>query len=197
MLDRQHNFTKPILVLGSPRSGTSLTAGCLAFSGVWSGVCRPADHLNPKGYFENVRLKDMRKRGVLQPNKVHAVLESEGWQGEPWLHKHTPYRISVWERFDPTIVLVWRDQHDIAVSRERFGCYKETPEEAWQTIIQHHEIMKRCYDRFDRVIDVFPGKVVEGDYSDLDKVLSIYGLTLNTVAAGEFLERDLWHQNHD
>lgn len=42
-----------VVVLGSPRSGTSLTAGVLQALGVDMGDIRPPDSQNPKGYYED------------------------------------------------------------------------------------------------------------------------------------------------
>ena len=45
---------KVVIVLGSPRSGTSLTAGLLTILGVDMGKVRPPDFENPTGYYEDV-----------------------------------------------------------------------------------------------------------------------------------------------
>lgn len=44
---------KTVVVLGPPRSGTSLTAGLLSILGVDMGNVRDPDFENPKGYFED------------------------------------------------------------------------------------------------------------------------------------------------
>lgn len=49
-----------ILVTGQHRSGTSATAGCLAQLGVsLGGHLMPANHANPKGYFEDLRVVEL------------------------------------------------------------------------------------------------------------------------------------------
>jgi len=45
--------SKTVIVLGSPRSGTSVTAGILHTLGVDMGNVRSPDPLNPRGYFED------------------------------------------------------------------------------------------------------------------------------------------------
>ena len=45
--------SKTVIVLGSPRSGTSVTAGILHMLGVDMGNIRSPDPLNPRGYFED------------------------------------------------------------------------------------------------------------------------------------------------
>lgn len=44
---------KTVIVMGAPRSGTSMTAGILSQLGVAMGRIRSADALNPTGYFED------------------------------------------------------------------------------------------------------------------------------------------------
>jgi hypothetical protein len=44
---------KTVIVLGAPRSGTSMTAGVLNLLGVSMGRVRQPDPLNPTGYFED------------------------------------------------------------------------------------------------------------------------------------------------
>jgi hypothetical protein len=44
---------KTVMVLGAPRSGTSMTAGVLDLLGVSMGRVRQPDSLNPTGYFED------------------------------------------------------------------------------------------------------------------------------------------------
>ncbi len=76
---------EPIVVLGCPRSGTSLVAGLLHAHGVWVGDCRAADEHNPRGYFENKAIAKLR-RGPdcdrdppLVRGDVHRILGGEGY----------------------------------------------------------------------------------------------------------------------
>lgn len=50
---RNNSRLKTAIVLGAPRSGTSMTAGILAILGVDMGNVRNADPLNPQGYYED------------------------------------------------------------------------------------------------------------------------------------------------
>ncbi len=50
---------KEVVILGSPRSGTSLTAGILETLGVDMGKARKPDFENPRGYFEDVDFSGM------------------------------------------------------------------------------------------------------------------------------------------
>ncbi len=52
--DRRISVSKPIIIVGPPRSGTSMTAGILYRLGVDFGNIRPPDRQNPTGYFEDM-----------------------------------------------------------------------------------------------------------------------------------------------
>ena len=70
-LYRRLRFGEPVIVVsGLPRSGTSMTMQMLAAAGVpvvTDGI-RPAGEDNPKGYFEDERVKDL-----------HQEKEDRGW----------------------------------------------------------------------------------------------------------------------
>ena len=55
----------PILITGCPRSGTSLTAGIINKCEAWGGeMVGPTPH-NPKGFFENIGLREKLTKPVL------------------------------------------------------------------------------------------------------------------------------------
>lgn len=71
-------FERPVLVLGMPRSGTSMTTGLLGLAGLWLGWTVPGDEFNPRGYFENVMLRDGWEKPLLaslgaDPLGVHPL----------------------------------------------------------------------------------------------------------------------------
>ena len=53
MENPSQNKSQCVVVLGSPRSGTSMTAGLLDILGVDMGNLRPSDSLNARGYYED------------------------------------------------------------------------------------------------------------------------------------------------
>ena len=55
----------PILITGFPRSGTSLVAGMFAACGAWTGECVPGGADNPRGFFENIRLRENITKKIL------------------------------------------------------------------------------------------------------------------------------------
>lgn len=118
------NFESPVLVTGLPRSGTSMVAGLLRECGLWLGGTVPGGPENPRGFFENVILreklqKELLRRGRVDPlgvnplpaprwhpevpnfrDVVARVLAAEGYAGaEPWGFK------------DAKMTLTWRIWH--------------------------------------------------------------------------------------
>lgn len=51
-----------ILVAGAARSGTSLVSGAIVALGANPGPCFPGNQWNPRGYFENLLVKDVIRR---------------------------------------------------------------------------------------------------------------------------------------
>ena len=102
----------PVLVTGLPRSGTSMVAGCFKELGAWLGDTVPGGVGNPKGFFENQRLREQLIKPLLQqlgcdPLGVKSLpdfqsvptvngldrvffqlLKQDGYGGDqPWLYK--------------------------------------------------------------------------------------------------------------
>jgi hypothetical protein len=118
------HINSPVFILGVPRSGTSLVTGLLALNGLWVGQTLQGDEANPKGYFENIRLRENINKGLLTrlgadrsgvqsfppmtglprvPNLRKVVFEmitEEGYNGSgPWGFK------------DPKLTLTWPIWH--------------------------------------------------------------------------------------
>jgi hypothetical protein len=57
---------RPVLIVGLPRSGTSLVAGSLMLCGLWLGRIVGGNAYNPKGYFENATIREGIVKPILQ-----------------------------------------------------------------------------------------------------------------------------------
>lgn len=113
-------FDTPALILGAPRSGTSLVTGALGQCGLWLGPQRKGNRANPKGFFENPEFKRRVTKPVLralgadplgvnafplldQPeppcefrDEIWSVIQEQGYDGGvPWGVK------------DPKLTLIW------------------------------------------------------------------------------------------
>ena len=122
-----NNFENPVFVTGLPRTGTSMTAGSLASLGLFAGDTILGDAQNPKGYFENLFIREniikvllnklgacplgikkfpltnshkrlQLEKGFLQ-KALNLVLEQQGFQGETrWMLKDAKLTL-LWEIF--------------------------------------------------------------------------------------------------
>lgn len=151
---------RPILVTGLPRSGTSLVAGILATCGAWTGRTVPRGRSNPKGYFENVALREgVDKRllreigrdplGVLDlppaeelplerapalAAEVRACVAAEGYGGErPWLFK------------DPKLLLLWPLWH-AAFPAARWVVVRREREDVVRSCLRTHFLVQHSRD---------------------------------------------------
>ena len=136
---------RPILVLGLPRSGTSIIAGALQACGAWLGHTVPAGRSNPKGFFENVFLREQVNKPILQQldcdplgvhklpvldslptidwveEKVRTNLTTEGYPGTiPWVFKDPKLSLiwPIWRHAFPQArwIIVRRDVEDVVRS---------------------------------------------------------------------------------
>jgi hypothetical protein len=115
-------FKTPIFIVGVPRSGTSMVAGCLAACGVWSGSTVGATTDNPKGFYEHAGIREQiikpllanmgcdplgvrklptdeilatQKAGRLA-TKIKKMIDKDGYTGKTkWLYK------------EPKLTLIW------------------------------------------------------------------------------------------
>jgi len=104
---------QPLLILGAPRSGTSLIAGLLDQMGMWTGHTVAGGPANPRGFFENWGIREtITKRQLVQlggdpagvmelptlasteqlsvdgmRSAIAGSMMMEGYTGGPWLYK--------------------------------------------------------------------------------------------------------------
>jgi hypothetical protein len=131
---------RPVLVTGVPRSGTSLTMGLLAQAGLWTGTTVPGGPPNPKGFFENARVREGLTKPVLQrlmaadPLGVQALPDPDlRFAGPHWARLVSQILAddghdgrAAWGVKDAKLTLLWPlwaeafpDAHWVIVIRER------------------------------------------------------------------------------
>jgi len=151
---------RPIFIISPGRSGSSWTAKQFADAGVWCGECRPPDHNNPMGYFENIQLKQrlikIHGRDWLGPfpdenpawsQKVKEIIRSQGYKDGPWLFKIGAFYWKCMKSFDPVYVKVWRPREKILASYHRLkwldsGQNRYNDAEIEQIIDRQHDAMR-------------------------------------------------------
>lgn len=182
-----------VLILGSPRSGTSLTASIFAAHGVWVGPSRPADSKNPRGYYENKALAALRSAHRTAYAMAPPLLEKQGYAGGPWMVKHTPHKWDFWEPFDPVVVLCWRNFQACARSSVNHGAYgKATLADRERVAVRDHKIMSKLAASRPSV-SVYPDEFIQGDFISLRPAFRALGLTLDPRTASDQVDPTLWH----
>ena len=135
-------FDRPIFIVGLPRSGTSLIAGCFQICGAWTGTTIPGTEANPKGFYEHSLIREgIVKRILVQlqcdplgvrklPHKdlniqipglkkaLNQIVEDDGYKRDrPWLYKDAKLTL-LWRLFsqnfpDAIWIIVKRNERDI------------------------------------------------------------------------------------
>ncbi|MHC5035113.1 MAG: sulfotransferase [Planctomycetota bacterium] len=211
------NIEPPILVVGVPRSGTSVIAGTLAACGVWTGHTIAGSPPNPKGWFENPEIKNRTNKAMLAEAgydplgqdplppealdgplpDISDILESQGYQGGPWLFKD-PKTLLCWRAWDrafprATWVLAVRRVPEIYASWQKLG-WKVQSIDQYSVMLGElvNEKMNETGICNPLIVDVFPG----GNYDigiSMDRMLAHLWLKHNE-ASKNFFDSDLWHE---
>jgi hypothetical protein len=187
----------PIIVIGLPRSRTSMVAGTFAAHGVFVGTCKEADSRNAKGFFEHLGFADLvielYGKGLISRNEVPEphpdfkprfmeLMERDGYSGGPWLVKHAHVFYKVWQGFKPRFVIVKRDTESIAESAREVG---------WVNSISHITKGQKMLDRVAKEYGapvVLTDEVVQGDYCSLREAFDYCGLVFNGWTASRFID---------
>ena len=191
---------EPIVILGMARTGTSMTSGIFHHHGVWVGKCNPPSDQNPKGFFENKAVKKLLKktygidlREIKEPipgfrAEVEAILNSEGYEGGPWLVKHSAVYYKAWNEFNPLFVKVRRPVEATFESTRQLHVSRYTDEERKHIIDLHEKAMDSVPGP-----DVFTQDIVLGDYSSLKRAIEYCGLEYNEKIVEDFVDKKHWH----
>lgn len=208
-------MNRPIVILGCPRSGTSLTTGCFHVCGAWVGRCRPGDKRNPKGYFENFLINNivyMANENIL-PEEIRALIVAamgaQKYRGGPWAVKFGIHVEAV-ERLaplKPVWVLVRRNVNDIVQSQIRSFELRQEMNQVEQDkkfdvtkslskAIRANQFLTQVRDKYqDSAFDIWPSDLMNGNFKGFKKAISYYGqgMNLDRSKLNEFIERAHWH----
>lgn len=157
----------PILITGTARSGTSLTAGIIDRCGAFGGTTSGPNRYNPKGMFENSTIREKLVKPYLAslgadpkgqdplPDPVNVRLpigwrkfiqdtfDEEGYTGGPWYYKGAKMCLifKVWNHAFPDAkwVIVRRAKAEIINSCLRTGFMRaHQDEKGWGRWVDHH-----------------------------------------------------------
>ncbi len=197
---------KPIIILGMPRSGTSMVAGLFHLHGCWVGRTRVGNEKNPRGYFENTAFKRyfqakngrdlIRDEPIIPPDRrefdefVDATLKNEDYQGGPWIVKFSALWWRYFEPYEPFWVLVRRPKRANVEACMVSGLHNNANDKAG---------LELSYDQHHREMDSLPGfnvytqDVVAGDYSSLQIAIEGCGLNYDEEIVRKFVDKKFWH----
>jgi hypothetical protein len=183
---------RPIVLLGAPRSRTSLTSHLFHVHGCWVGNYKAGDKNNPKGYFEN---RDFKKALIDKVGRdcVHQgfvcrevagweditrnILETTGYEGGPWVAKHSVMYWPVWKPLNPFFVSIRRGMKAIKDSCKATGYLNS------DMAIEAH--IKEL-DRIEEDLGAYrldTDRYFTGDWAQLDSVMSAAGLEFDKELA--------------
>jgi hypothetical protein len=191
-----------ILILSPGRSGSSMVAGLFAQHGAWVGQSLPGNSHNPKGYFENGRIKrrmiklhgrdwpgPFPKMHGSWPSQVKRVLRSEGYEDGPWFFKTRAFYWHVWKQWEPVVVKVWRDREDIFDSYNRASFLTGRYTEAGVALMvdRQHDLMRKING-----FDIQAQRLIDGDYDHIRPAINFCGLGYDRDKCREFIEPAHW-----
>lgn len=183
----------PILITGAARSGTSMCAGIIHYSGAFGGYMTGPTPSNKKGQFENNYIRDsitkpyLRRAGLdplcqsplpdtnnLIPlpglyTEVKDTMLREGYKEGVWFYKGAKMCLlwPLWHEAFPNAkwIIVRRDALDIAEScmRTPFMRAYKTVD-GWLKWVKVHEI---CFEEMKAagldVVEVWSGELIKGE----------------------------------
>lgn len=171
-------YQDPIIVVGLPRSGTSVTAGVLHCCGAWGGDEKEldyADNNNPHGYFENTPLFGSLRANV-NPDPYCEILGDNSLSAKlklllvpemkPWFFKHhyvlydTDWEMSHVPAFRDTFpnakwLIVRRDNHGIKDS-QNFVWENDPPDYIANHSLERLEQMRLLLDSDADTFEIWP-----------------------------------------
>ncbi len=203
-----------ILITGAARSGTSITAGIIDKHGVNGGELFPANASNKRGIYENIRArakaKAMLKTMAFDPMCQKPLAEPEFFKRLPaqeirkWRegldvgYIKDPKMVMMWPLWDRSFpdakwILVRRNDQEIIDSCLRttfMHRYKDAA--GWTTWLGAHKEQFEKMKGFLNIKEVWPQKIISGDYSEIKAVLEWLGLKMNSAIIDEFVSPALW-----
>jgi len=215
----------PILVTGCARSGTSLVAGSLHELGAWIGKCAqvqdPTSHPNPKGFFENIYIRDIVNKGILtylghcqygiqSLPKIEEIRDlpafnpivtslatRQGLKSSPWLFKDAKTALiwPPWVRSFPKSrwVITQRRKESIIRSCHNWTFLKQFNID-WDDWVESYQIRLRELAEEVTPLYVDTDILVNGDFGQLREIAKEVGLTWNEWKIKAFIEPKYWNR---
>lgn len=214
----------PILITGAARSGTSIVAGIVHYCGAWGGKMTGPTPYNKKGQFENGQIRNALVKPFLRSigcdplgqhplpdlrgfpvdtqwrNKVLSIMREQGYKKGPWFYKGAKMCLfwPQWHFAFPNAkwVIVRREEDGIVNSCLKTGFMRAFRNaKGWRGWVQHHLVrFQEMRDAGLDVVEVWPSKVIVGNFGEMKNAISHIGLNWNRDIIHDFIEPRLWHK---
>lgn len=199
------HIEQPILVMAMPRSGSSMLTGIIHRHNVWVGHCNPGNKRNPRGYFENIHLKQATREWMGGINWDAKIIPfREGWrdrvaqalerqsypEGARWVYKDSALKWKMWGEFDPWWIKCRRDHE--SVFRSCRQCSFPDPRLSAHQLHERIKLHDRVMDEIPGV-DVYTPDLVAGNYRQLRQAFDYLQLDLDTEIVDDFVIDEAWH----
>ena len=215
----------PILITGLPRSGTSMIAGLLAECGVWTGETVGPSPDNPRGFFENEKIREHVVKAMLHgvdadplgvdplpgpedliapqiPGSAARYAERQGCEPDQrWLYK------------DAKLTLMWRAWLT-AYPKAKWIVVRRTPAEVIRSCLTtpfmaqhstdpqfwgkwHDEYVTRlqALSKTVETYQIWPSRIMGGDWNDFSKLCDWLGVDFDRAACEKFVLPGAWHES--
>lgn len=199
----------PILIMATPRSGSSMTAGIFARHGIFTGKVPTPDPRNPHGSFESRAIRKiipqhngkLVNRGLVSERvpglreKIEAAFEDEGYKGGPWLWKGSAlYWPAFYEWPSPKWVTVRRDFDATIRSLNKPPYALKKDDQNWlkHVIRLHHEQLDVLDSMGAFAVD--SQAVAHGDFTTIKAAIEGCGIAFDERIARDFVIPGQWHQ---
>jgi hypothetical protein len=169
-----------------------------------------------KPYLKSKGLDPLGQVPLMNDEQRNAITQEEGeeWRkalmesmvrqglepGQTWFYKCAKgcFFWPLWKYAFPKskCVIVRREDRDIARSCIRTGFMRaHTTEDGWLSWIdQHKQRFKEMHDSGMEIREVWPSKMIQGDFTEVIQVMEWLGLEWNNRAAKEFIAPALWNR---
>lgn len=211
-----------VFITGLPRSGTSIIAGILAKSGVWTGDTIPSTGENPRGFFENKVIREtitkrmLREMGadILGVNPLpdestyyaydsswlrDAVMREVG-ERDLWLYKDAKLSL-LWQHWAESFkcaqwVIVRRDRDQVIESCLRTSFMRQHSKDRnfWVEFIQaYHWRLFELANSGEFVRYIDADHLIKGDHGQLIEVMRDINIPYDNEAVSSFVDPNYWH----
>jgi len=190
-----------IIIVGTPRSFTSLTSGIFRDHGVWFGRCKEYHEYCPTGSCENMEVKKILKNykkgavakgNIVEPipdfmNLVKDIMEKENYNGGPYAFKHSAVFYKQWPD-EAKFICCRRPKEAVVASGKRTGMYAANPE-SWDV---HQQIMDDLV-KSGKGVNVYGEEYFKGEWSQLKDAFSFCELDFDQAIAESLLDHKYKH----